>query len=359
MRNVLVPLLGALATAAILWWNERPTRRRAIVAGGATAVAALYTYQPLKLLPILLLVWLFWLRHVDRPAYLRLRGSLVPLGVAFFVVAAPMLIVAVTDPVDYFGRALGVTVGSSAAEPPGGLIDHWLRTLGMFAVSGDPNQRHDVDGLPLLGWPAFLVALAGLARLWRNRRDGAHALILWSLPIFLLPPLLATEGAAPHFLRSLGLAAPLAVTLGLGVVEVIDVVSSRLGGRLRAVAAVAAAGGLLALAAGSAAAYFSRPVAERYVAYRYDLVAMAEAATLSDAVILDDYSANVLRFLDANRLPTIVPPHSPIPDASAIDRVFALSRNDLAEGVGGEAAAAAQPIARDPGGAPSVWATRP
>ncbi|MDP9269441.1 MAG: glycosyltransferase family 39 protein, partial [Chloroflexota bacterium] len=244
MRNGLVPLLGALAMAAILWWNERPTRWRAIVAGGATAVAALYTYQPLKLLPLLLLAWLLWLRQVDRAPYLRLRGSLAPLAVAFFVVAAPMLIVAVTDPVDYFGRALGVTVGSSAAESAGGLIDHSLRTLGMFVVSGDPNQRHDVDGLPLLGWPAFLVALAGLTRLWRNRRDGAHALILWSLPIFLLPPLLATEGGAPHFLRSLGLAAPLAVTLGLGVLEVIAVVSSRWGGRPRAVAAVAAAGGL-------------------------------------------------------------------------------------------------------------------
>ncbi|HLY35557.1 MAG TPA: glycosyltransferase family 39 protein [Candidatus Limnocylindria bacterium] len=359
MRNVLVPVMGALALATILWWHDQPSRGRAVIAGGVTAVAALYTYQPLKLLPVLVLVWLLWLRRVDRPGYLRLRPSLLALGLAFLVVAAPMLGVAALDPADYFGRALGVTVGSSATQSAGGLLDHWLRTLGMFAVTGDPNQRHDVDALPLLGWPVFLVALAGLTRLWRRRRDAAHALLLWSLPLFLVPPLLATEGGTPHFLRSLGLAAPLAAAFGLGVTELLDRLSHRWGPRLRGPVAAAVAVGLLALAAASGTAYLSRPVAARYEAYRYDLVAVAGAARPSDTVILDDYSATVVRFLDADRLPAIRAPGTPLSPPIAGGRVMALSRGDLAAAIGANAAASAQPIAWDPGGAPSAWAWRP
>src|SRR5205823_9815086 len=71
MRNVLVPLLGALAMVALLAWADRPTRLRASLAGGVSSLAALYTYQPLKLLPVLVVLWLVWLRRADRDRYLR------------------------------------------------------------------------------------------------------------------------------------------------------------------------------------------------------------------------------------------------------------------------------------------------
>ena len=357
MRNALVPVLAALALATVVSWLDRPSARRAIVAGSLGSVATLYTYQPLKLLPVLLIVWLLWLRRVDRATYLRLRGTLLPLGVAFLVVGMPMLVVAVSDPGAYFGRALGVTVASTTEQPGIGLVEHWLRTLGMFAITGDPNARHDVDALPLLGWPVFLVALAGLTRLWRRRRDAAHALVLLSLPIFLLPPLLATEGGTPHFLRSLGLAAPLAVTVGLGAAEVVDRVAGRWRGRLQLIAGGLVAAGLLALAVGSGVAYLSRPVADRYAAYSFDLVALADAASPADTVVVDDYSSTVIRFLDAGRLPSIVSPGVVLEDPGG--RVLARSRADLAAAVGQEAARTARPIARDPAGRPSAWAVRP
>ena len=152
MRNILVPVLGALALVALLAWADRPTRIRASIAGAVTALAALYTYQPLKLLPALVILWLLWLRHADRERYTRLRTDIGWFVLALAFVAAPMVAVAISDPAAYFGRALGVT---PFAAGTGGvnLVDHWLRTLGMFAVTGDPNPRHDVGALPLLGWP--------------------------------------------------------------------------------------------------------------------------------------------------------------------------------------------------------------
>ena len=358
MRNVLVPLLGALAMVALLAWADRPTRLRASLVGGVSSLAALYTYQPLKLLPVLVVLWLVWLRRADRDRYLRLHREIAWFVAAFAVVAAPMLVVAVTHPSTYFGRALGVT---PFAPGEGGLslVEHWLRTLGMFALTGDPNPRHDVAALPLLGWPVFVLAVVGVARLWGDRCTPAASLVLLSLPLFLLPPLIATEGGSPHFLRSLGLAAPLAVTIGLGMVEVVRAIRDRLGGLAQSAAVAVAAGGLLALAVGSGAAYLTRPVADRYDAYRFDLVAMAHAAGPADAVIVDDYSATVIRFLDASQPPSVIAPGSTAPHATRFRRVLALSPGDLTRALGAEIEPRISVVDSRPDGRPSVYAASP
>ncbi|HYN63230.1 MAG TPA: hypothetical protein VES36_01390, partial [Candidatus Limnocylindrales bacterium] len=356
MRNTLVPLFGSLSLAAVLAWQERPTRVSAALAGAATAVAALYTYQPLKLIPLLLIVWLAWLSRANRPAYLRLRPTLIVLGASFLVVGTPMIAAAVTDPASYFGRAVGVSlVADQVADLPG----HLLRTIGMFTVGGDPNPRHNVGGLPLLGWPLFVVALVGVLRLWARRHDPAHALVLLSLPLFLLPPLLATEGDAPHFLRALGLAAPLAVTIGLGVSELNEQTSRRWGRHTSRIVVSAAAVGLMALAVGNGYAYLSRPIADRYEAYGYDLVAMANAAGSEDVVILDAYSAGVVRFLDSDGPPQIAAPGHPLPTLSPTASVFARSLADLEAAVGADAARRARVVAIDPDGDPAVWRLPP
>ncbi|MGZ8563041.1 MAG: ArnT family glycosyltransferase [Candidatus Limnocylindria bacterium] len=352
MRNALVPLLGAVALAAVLAWHDRPGRLMAILAGAGVSLATLYTYQPLKLIPLLLVIWLVWLRRVNRPAYLRLRPGLSGFVIAFLVVGAPMLAAAALDPVSYFGRAAGVTFN------PGSAVDlpaHWLRTLGMFAMTGDPNPRHDVAAAPLLGWPLLAVALAGGIRLWRHRHEPAEALILWSLPVLLLPPLVATEGGAPHFLRALGLAAPLAVMIGLGVGELVDQARARWGRRAAAAVAGGVAIGMLALAIAGGQAYLSRSVADRFAGYRYDLVAMAARAGPGDLVILDDYSASVVRFLDAGHLPTVVAPGTRLAEPEGTTHVLALSREEIATALGARAAERAVPVVTNPEGEPVVW----
>jgi 4-amino-4-deoxy-L-arabinose transferase-like glycosyltransferase len=356
MRNTLVPLFGALSLAAVLAWQERPTRVSAAMAGAATSVAALYTYQPLKLIPVLLIVWLAWLSRANRPVYLRLRPTLIVLGLSFLLVGAPMIVTAIADPASYFGRAVGVSL---VADPVADLPAHWLRTIGMFTITGDPNPRHNVAALPLLGWPLFVVALAGILRLWARRRDPAHALLLISLPIFLLPPLLATEGEAPHFLRALGLAAPLAISIGLGVAELSERAARRWGRRASWIMVSAAASGLLALAIGSGQAYLSRPIADRYEAYSYDLLAMAENAGGQDVVILDDYSVGVIRFLDADDPPEVATPGTPLPPLSPLASILARSLADLEAAAGPDAARRAGVVATDPHGVAAVWKLSP
>jgi 4-amino-4-deoxy-L-arabinose transferase-like glycosyltransferase len=363
MRNAIVPFFGALALLAVLHWAARPGRVTAILAGAVTALAAMYTYQPLKLLPVLVIVWLLWLRHADRATYERLRPGVVPFAVAFLVVAAPMLAVAVTNPSNYLGRAAATSALNPGVDADSNPIVHVLRTVAMFGLTGDPNARHDVAGLPLLPLPLSVVAGFGLWRLWRMRRDAGHALILLALPVFLAAPALATEGGSPHFLRSLGLAAPLGVTIGLGALELVE--QARLRGRRWAgpLAIGAVAVTLAAVAVWSGWAYLTRPVADRYNAFSYPLVSLASYAAdhPGAAAILDGYSAMDVEFLNASAPVAIFAPGSkPAPAELAAHQIYlALSLKDIESTLGPEAAARAQPIAWDPAGKPTVWAVGP
>jgi 4-amino-4-deoxy-L-arabinose transferase-like glycosyltransferase len=364
MRNILVALFAALLLWALIRWADKPGRGAALVAG-AVAGAGLWTYQPMKLTPVLVALWLLWVRYRQPDQYRRLRAGFGQFAAAFLIVALPMLLTAVFDPVNYLGRVAGV----SPLNPTNSDIDvftHTIRTLAMFAVTGDPNARHDVASLPLLGWPLSILAVAGAWRAWRHRDDAAHALLLIAFGVFLLPPLLAVDGGAPHFLRSIALAPVLAGVIGLGAAELVAVASRRIRAAWVAPAVVVATALLFAaLGAGSAVAYFSRPISARYQAYSYDVVALEAAARPADAIVIDDYNRIDVEFLtDAayagvSQRPAIFTHGARIDDASRYAEVLALSREDLRDALGPAAAARASVVSRAPDGHAAVWAVAP
>ena len=217
-RNILTVLVGAAALAALLRWGDRPSRWTAVAAGAVTALG-FWSYQPLKLLPVLVILWLVWMRARQPERFRAVRGTWRWATVAFLVVVAPMVYTAITDFSGYFGRAAFVSVFNSGSMSQDSYPAHILKTLGMFFVTGDPNPRHDVAALPLLGPILVVPLLLGIWHCWRQRDDHGYALILLGLPVFLIPPLIANEGGAPHFLRSLGLEPYVAACIGLGCVE--------------------------------------------------------------------------------------------------------------------------------------------
>jgi hypothetical protein len=357
MRNVLVPLFGALLLWALVRWADRPARGAALLAG-AIAGAGLWTYQPLKLAPILVVLWLLWLRHANHERYLRMRSGLGWFALAYAIAGAPMLLTAVMDPVNYFGRAAGVSP-LNPANSGIGFVDHTLRTLGMFVFAGDPNPRHDVGSLPLLGWPLFGLACLGAWSAWTRRHDPGYALVLLGVPVFLLPPLLGIDGGVPHFLRSLGLAPFLAALVGMGAALLIDLSRRRPGPWPRVLAVASLAVLLAVVGAGSWIAYFSRPQSARYQAFAYDVVALANAAGPRDAVVVDDYNRIDVEFLDAGR-PTRIFQHGvPLTDPGRYAQVLALSRQDLEVALGPAVAARARVVSTTPAGRPAVWSVAP
>lgn len=361
MRNTIVPLFAALALIALLRWAARPGRGAGAVAGAAVAVAALYTYQPLKLLPVLVVVWLLWLRRADRPKYEELRAGIVPFAAAFLIVGAPMIAVAVTNPVNYFGRATEVSPLNPGVVADTSPVGHVIRTIGMFGFVGDQNGRHDVAALPLLPLPLVAVAAFGVWRLWRMRRDAAHALILLSLPVFLIPPLVATEGYSPHFLRVLGLAAPLGMTIGLGSAELVEWARRRWGPGAGGVAISLVAVGLAAVAGWSGVTYLSRPIADRYETFSYQYAAMGRYADdhPGSAVIADEFSATDIQYLYYHDQPAFFSPGTKIENPARYSTVVATSLLDISKALGSEVAGRAEPVAWDPAGKPAVWAVSP
>ena len=367
MRNVITIAAGAVAVWALLGWGDRPSRTRAVLAGAAVA-AGLWTYQPLKLLPLLVLAWLLCMRRADAGRYRRVRPTLLWSAGAYVVVAAPMIWTAISDWRTYFGRGASVVAITPGLSSPESFPVHVVRTLGMFLFTGDPNQRQDVNALPLLGPVLFALFALGVYRAWRRRGDHGHALLLLGLPLFLIPPLLAREGYSPHFLRALGLAPFVAALVGLGCVELVAGVS-RVAARfdtataraLRRSLVVALAVVLIVVGVASARAYIERPLSQRYEAFTFATVALARAASggPANAVIVDGYSAFDVRFLDAGDLPTIVEPGEHIADPAVYARIVAPSRGDIARATDAATAARASIAARDPQGRPVVFEVVP
>ena len=195
--------------------------------------------------------------------------------------------------------------------------------------------------------------IVGIVVAWQRRHDPPYRLVLLGLVIFLIPPLVATEGGSPHFLRNLGLAPYVGALIGIGATATV----TWLARRWRTVgqaAGVALVGGALAYAAATGAhAYFTRPVRDRYDAYTFALVALAHAANHGPrtAVIVDDYSVFDVQFLDADHPPTVVPPNQRI-DERRFTRIVAPSRAALRRAVGAGLAARATVTAVDPAGRP-------
>ena len=179
-RNILTVLVGAAALAVLLRWGDRPSRWTAVAAGVVTALG-FWTYQPLKLLPLLVILWLLWMHARQPERFQALRSTWRWATTAFVVVVAPMVYTAITDFSGYFGRAAFVSVFNSGSMSQDSYPVHILKTLGMFFVTGDPNPRHDVAALPLLGpiagravSPGHLALLA-TARRPRVCADPARA----------------------------------------------------------------------------------------------------------------------------------------------------------------------------------------
>ena len=119
-RNILTVLVGAAALAALLRWGDRPTRVTGAIAGVAVALG-FWVYQPLKLLPLLAILWLLWMWARDRERFRALKRTFLWAGVAFAVVVAPMVYTAITDFSSYFGRAAFVSVFNSGSGSHGQL----------------------------------------------------------------------------------------------------------------------------------------------------------------------------------------------------------------------------------------------
>ncbi|MBX3052138.1 MAG: hypothetical protein KF753_11720 [Caldilineaceae bacterium] len=178
---------------------------------GLFAGLSFYTYLPARLLPLILLPLVVIAIWQERTRLLSHLPGLAAGLVVAVIVAAPIGVYFLQNPVSFTTRVDQVTiVGREGRDGAQGLGANVSAVAGMFAGTGDANPRSNVPGRPALDWllaPFFFLGL--LLALWRFWRL-AHLWLLAGLGVMLLPTLLSEF--APNFQRSIG-AIPFVVLL--------------------------------------------------------------------------------------------------------------------------------------------------
>ena len=209
---VLVPLL-VLVTLWFLLRALRTGRWADFTWAGVSLGASLYNYQPMRFLPILIVLYLGCRSVMDRGFWKAHRWKLVfPLLIALLVFV-PLASYFVTHADIFLMNARNVSIFNpelNEGSPWRALAASTARMMASFHLLPDPNARQNPAGRPLLDPVSGLFFLVGLGITLVRWRQPQHLLILVWLVVMSLPAVLAVP--VPHSARSIGLL-PLACIL--------------------------------------------------------------------------------------------------------------------------------------------------
>jgi len=137
--------------------------------------------------------------------------------VVIFIVALPIGIYFLNNPLDFTGRTGGVSIFST--EQP--LLEFGksaVKIFFMFNVFGDWNWRHNYAGSPMLVWPIGILFILGMIstikKLFSSEKYQSIFLLSW-FAVMLLPAILTYEGM-PHALRAIGIIPVVYIISALG-----------------------------------------------------------------------------------------------------------------------------------------------
>lgn len=184
-----------------------------LVLAGILFGLGFYTYIPFRFAPVLALLIFAPLLFKQKSKHLWISFSFFILTV--FIVALPIGLYFLHNPMDFFGRSSGVSVFSQDS-PIKAMAISIVTTLGMFNIAGDFNWRHNYAGSPELFLPVGILFLLGICLSIKRFRFEERFLFSWFI-IFLLPNFLTIEGN-PHALRAIGVMPAVMIFSGIGLI---------------------------------------------------------------------------------------------------------------------------------------------
>jgi 4-amino-4-deoxy-L-arabinose transferase-like glycosyltransferase len=148
----------ALLLVAIRKGREGKTPNSSLFAlcAGAVYGAGFHSYIAYRVSPLLLLLVIPFFHKMQN--FWKVAGAFV---FAAFLAAAPIGWYYLQNPADFLGRTSQVSVFSSP-EPLKILGVNILKTVGMFFVAGDFNERHNLSGSPQLFLPVAILFALGI-----------------------------------------------------------------------------------------------------------------------------------------------------------------------------------------------------
>jgi 4-amino-4-deoxy-L-arabinose transferase-like glycosyltransferase len=200
---------------------------------GAFLGLSLYVYIPCRLLPMVLIFFVFCSvltrpRRADRQTHVEVQGSvsgrsalraLVLLTLCTVLVSAPLNYHFVAHPDDFMRKANTVSVFNpdvTEGDILRTLLNVTLRTLGMFFVQGDPNLRHNPGQRPIFDPFAAVFFVLGLGVSLANWRKPPYLFAILWFSIMLLPTVLSV-GTVPHWFRAAGSLPVAHILIAIGV----------------------------------------------------------------------------------------------------------------------------------------------
>ncbi len=207
-RAILVPFL----TCAFLYFLVKAWRSKKTVFWIFTGIAlglGIYTYIAFRFVPVIIFVILVYKYLIQKSAVWKMKS--VKKGIIIFLIAlvlttTPFLIHSIFHPLDFVGRAGGVSIFNPGLQQGGFIktaLGSFIKTLGMFNFAGDNNWRHNLSGEPMLNFWVGLLMLWGLLITIINFKKTKYFLILAGFFVMMVPAMLTAEGV-PHALRAIG-----------------------------------------------------------------------------------------------------------------------------------------------------------
>ena len=207
LRAIAYPLLGVV-TLWLFWRAWQTTQFRYFASSGVALGLTLYTYLAARLLPVVLIAFVFvvGLLALRRPNFLpfNFRRVLLGLGVLLATMALVFIPIGIyfwNNPGAFFLRASYISIFSGDARGWATLPYTILTTLRMFIDHGDTEIIRNLPGLPafdpLMAFGFLIGLVIALVRL--PARPVYSLLLLWFV-IDLAPTFFSVD--IPNFMRT-------------------------------------------------------------------------------------------------------------------------------------------------------------
>lgn len=217
-RASLVPLFLGL----FMWFGAKAYQTKKyiyfILAGVAVGLG-FYTYTAFSMVVAALTLGLIYMVIFRRTWLKENWKQLLVSLLVFGVVMAPLLYTTIKDPGGSTARAGGTSFLNkdlNEGKPLQTLLSSTTKTLLQYNYIGDSNNRHNLDGQPLLNTFVGLMFILGLVVSIYHIKRPRYAMLLVIFASMLLPAMLTAE-SIPHGLRSIGTAVPVLMLAGVGV----------------------------------------------------------------------------------------------------------------------------------------------